>query len=394
VTTVPRVVAIVLAGGASRRFGTDKLEAPVDGSNLLDRSSAALPDDIELIVVGPRRKIARSRSARFVLEDPPGGGPAAALIAGLRLALSEPLEAVVVFPADAPRGGESAVRLLHRLRTDGAYAVVGVDRSGRDQPLQLALGPDAAEALVTEAGARAGARQSARQLISRLEPMLVRQPLEDALAFDIDTADDALIWRLHSSPEVEMIIKALPERRPVVVALDGRSGVGKSILAAALSLRTGGTVLEGDDFYQPALADLGSVRRDRMPDADAAEIVIDWRRFRTEALEPLARGQAATFRPYDWAIHDGRLAEPKRVPAGDVVIIDGVYSGRPELADLVDLAVLVETDEATRTDRLARREADDPDWVEFWERAERHYFRFVRPPASFELRVADLDRTV
>ena len=135
-----------------------------------------------------------------------------------------------------------------------------------------------------------------------------------------------------------------PHRRPVVVALDGHSGAGKSCLATALALRAGGTVLEGDDFYQPALASLAPDDRNRMSAAEAAEIVIDWRRLRSEALEPLARGEAARFRPYDWDARDGRLAEPRLLRAGDVVVVDGVYSARSELADLVDLAVLVETD--------------------------------------------------
>ncbi len=387
-----RVAAIVLAGGESRRYGADKLEATVDGVRLLDRSLDALPADVDLIIVGPEREIVRP--ARFAREDPPGGGPAAAMIAGLRIALSGPVEAVVVFPADAPRGGESAALLLGRLRAHGAYAVVGVDRSGRDQPLQLALCREAAKSLVTRAGSRAGAGESARTLVSWLEPAVLRHRLDGPLAFDIDTTEELRVWRLQASPAIEMIMNALPRRRPLVVALDGHGGAGKSSSATALALRTGGTVLEGDDFYNPALADLDPVERDRMTGADAAKIVIDWRRLRAEALEPLLRGAATAYRPYDWEARDGRLAEPKLLPAGELVIVDGVYSARPELADLVDLAVLIEVDPVIRAERLAEREADDPGWVAFWERAEQHYFQFVRPPSSFDLRLADLGETL
>ena len=261
-TTATQVVAIVLAGGESRRFGSDKLEAAVDGARLLDRSLDALPAGVDLIIVGPARDTVRP--ARFVREDPAGSGPAAAMIAGLRMVLSQPVWAVVILPADAPRGGESATLLLRRLRTDAAYAVVGIDQSGRDQPLQLALRRDAVEALVARAGPRAGAGQSARELVSWLEPAVVRQPLDGSLVFDIDTTEDALAWRLQASPAIEMIMGALPGGRPVVVALDGRSGAGKSSLATALALRTGGTVLEGDDFYNPSLANLAAAQRDGM----------------------------------------------------------------------------------------------------------------------------------
>lgn len=376
------VVAVVLAGGASSRFGSDKLAARVDRQSLLDHTLAALPQEWAVVVVGPRRRT--TRPARFTREQPPGGGPAAALVAGLRAALDAAPDAVVVVPGDAPAAGEGALTLLAGLADH--QAAVGVDAVGRLQPLQLALRPGAARRLVDLAGPEEAAGQSARPLITALDP--VRIPLEMRDAYDVDTPDQLLVWRLQTSPAIEMIMDALPHRRPVAVALDGHSGAGKSCLATALALRAGGTVLEGDDFYQPALASLAPDDRNRMSAAEAADIVIDWRRLRSEALEPLARGEAARFRPYDWDARDGRLAEPRLLRAGDVVVVDGVYSARSELADLVDLAVLVETDEATRADRLARRKADDPDWAAFWERAEQHYFRFVRPPSSFDVRIA------
>ena len=69
-----------------------------------------------------------------------------------------PADAIVVLPADAPLGGQAASTLLSRLEGEpSAEAVVGVDAHGREQPLQLALRPAAAEALVTAAGpARCG----------------------------------------------------------------------------------------------------------------------------------------------------------------------------------------------------------------------------------------------
>src|SRR4029450_8477146 len=103
-------------------------------------------------------------------EEPPGSGPAAAMIAGLRLALASDTEAVVVLPGDAPAAGRAAMALLSVLRSSGAAAVLAVDRSGRPQPLQLALRPPAAKALIAAAGDLAGAGESARQLVDRLRP--------------------------------------------------------------------------------------------------------------------------------------------------------------------------------------------------------------------------------
>src|SRR5919112_4799604 len=75
---------VVLAGGGSRRLGSDKLVADLDGRGvleaLLDGVRAAAPD-AELVVVGPADRA--SAGALVVSEDPPGGGPVAGLAAGL-----------------------------------------------------------------------------------------------------------------------------------------------------------------------------------------------------------------------------------------------------------------------------------------------------------------------
>ena len=136
-----RVTAVVLAGGASQRFAPDKLAEEVDGRPLLDRTLTSLPEQITVVVVvGAVRKVARP--VIFTSEDPPGGGPAAALVAGVRRALAEPSDAIVTLPADAPLGGQAAGTLLSRLESEPSTdAVVGVDAQGWEQPLQLALRP-------------------------------------------------------------------------------------------------------------------------------------------------------------------------------------------------------------------------------------------------------------
>jgi molybdopterin-guanine dinucleotide biosynthesis protein A len=74
--------AIVLAGGGSTRFGRDKLAAVVDGVTLLDRVLDAAAAAEQRIVVGSRRPAAGD--VRWTREDPPGGGPAAGVVAGPR----------------------------------------------------------------------------------------------------------------------------------------------------------------------------------------------------------------------------------------------------------------------------------------------------------------------
>jgi molybdopterin-guanine dinucleotide biosynthesis protein A/uridine kinase len=382
---------VVLAGGASQRFAPDKLAEQVEGKPLLERALAALPAECMVVVVGSERHV--DRPVIFTSEDPPGGGPAAGLVAGLRKALAESADVVLVMPADAPLAGAAATTLLTRLEKEpSAQAVVGVDAHGREQPLQLALRPAAAEALVAAAGPRGAAGVSARRLLDALRPGLIAQQLSPAELWDIDTADQLLAWRLRSSAAVSAILELITKRQqqvagvPVVVAIDGPSGAGKSILATAVALRSGVSIVEGDDFYRNTLPSLSVTQREAMSDAAVVDAVIDWERLRAEALLPLRARQPATFQPYDWEADDGRLAPPKTVPAADVIIVDGVYAARPEMADLIDAAVYLGVDPQLRARRYAERQ-DDPDWVRFWERGEAHYFSAIRPPASFDLQL-------
>ena len=192
-------VAIVLAGGASRRFGRDKLAEAVgagpDGATLLDIALAGLPADVEVIVVGPERLLARD--VVHVREDPPGGGPAAALVAGLRSALAGPAEIIWVLPGDAPDAGGAAAAL--ELALTSAGSVVAVDAQGRLQPLQLVLRRSAAENLVRLAGPTGAHNVSARALVEALDPPAVRHRLDPSGYADIDTPDQLRVWRAARS---------------------------------------------------------------------------------------------------------------------------------------------------------------------------------------------------
>jgi uridine kinase len=174
---------------------------------------------------------------------------------------------------------------------------------------------------------------------------------------------------------------------PVLVALDGHSGAGKSRLAADVAAEVEGIVVDGDDFYAGAPASEWDVRTV----ADNAERCIDWRRLRGEALEPLLAGRAASWHPYDWERGGGLVPELTIVQPGSIIILDGVYSARPELADLVTLSVLVEVPAAIRRARVARRDGGIDGWYERWAAAERHYLTEVRPPGSFDLVVANAE---
>ncbi|HEY2850257.1 MAG TPA: AAA family ATPase [Gemmatimonadaceae bacterium] len=177
---------------------------------------------------------------------------------------------------------------------------------------------------------------------------------------------------------------------PVVVALDGPSGCGKSTLAARLAAALDAVVVPGDDFFA---GEITAAEWDGRSPAERARDAIDWRRLRLNALEPLRAGRPAEWYPFNFAAGerpDGTYAmdlQSVRCQPAPVIILDGAYSARPELADLVDLSVLIDVPATVRQQRLAARENPGflAAWHARWDAAEAFYFTHVRPAATFDL---------
>jgi molybdenum cofactor guanylyltransferase len=141
------VSGIVLAGGRSRRFGSDKLAARIGGGTLLDRSIAALASvaiDLVLVVAPGDARVPgpASRPLRVVADPEAHGGPLVGLLTGLE-AVEQPL--VIVVGGDMPTLRPDVLRLL--VRTLGSQPTIGgvVLRSrGELAPLPAAVRTGAA----------------------------------------------------------------------------------------------------------------------------------------------------------------------------------------------------------------------------------------------------------
>jgi uridine kinase len=183
--------------------------------------------------------------------------------------------------------------------------------------------------------------------------------------------------------EVMLAKLAVGRFTPMLVGLDGRSAVGKSTLASQVAADTGAAVIDGDDFYSGGTA----AEWDAMTPAQKVAHCIDWRRQRP-VLEALSAGKPAFWHPYDWHADGDRLAEtPTTCQPTPIVLLEGVYSARPELADLIDFRVLYEAPPDLRRDRVVLREGEDfrTEWNDRWSEAEDWYFSKVMPPEAFDL---------
>ncbi len=139
----PGVSGIVLAGGRSSRFGSDKLAAMIDGMTLLDRAiagvAAVVADVVVVVAPGATRDVATiDRPLRFVADPERHGGPLVGLLAGLEV-VDEPL--VVVAGGDMPGLDAEVLRLLVRTlaQADPAIGCVALRSGGLPAPLPLAV---------------------------------------------------------------------------------------------------------------------------------------------------------------------------------------------------------------------------------------------------------------
>jgi len=182
-----------------------------------------------------------------------------------------------------------------------------------------------------------------------------------------------------SPAQIADLLASLHRTHPtLLVAVDGAGGAGKSTLADLLAqelLQAGVPceVIHFDDFYLP------SAERQIPLAAQQVGGDFDWQRLEREVLLPLRAGRSARYARYDWSMD--ALAEAHVVQPGQVVIVEGVYSSRLELAAHYHLAIWVD---CPRNLRLARGVARDGEghrdrWEHDWMPAEDRYVQEHRP---------------
>jgi hypothetical protein len=148
-------------------------------------------------------------------------------------------------------------------------------------------------------------------------------------------------------------LRAAPPRcgHTRVLALDGRSGTGKTARAHALASLLGdgdapAPVVPMDDLY---------AGWDGL--ADAVPLLV------TQVLAPIAAGHPATYRPWDW--HRAARGATVTVAPAAVLLVEGCGSGARAAAPYLSLLCWLEADVATRKARgLAR---DGEAFAPYWE---------------------------
>ena len=141
-------------------------------------------------------------------------------------------------------------------------------------------------------------------------------------------------------------------------------------------------VVEMDDFFLPSSARLPGDPRSKPVGAD-----FDWQRLRAQVLLPLGQDQPGRYQRYDWD-HD-RLTGWHTVPVGGVVVVEGVYSTRDELAAWYDVTVWLECPGEIRLARGIARSGESirEIWEQDWMVAEDLYIQRQHPELRADVHI-------
>lgn len=132
----------------------------------------------------------------------------------------------------------------------------------------------------------------------------------------------------------------------IIVAVDGRCGSGKTMLAELLQKEYDCTLIHMDDFF--LRPEQRTPERLAVPGEN-----IDHERFLTEVLYPLRNGESFSYRPYRCSA--GKLGEPIYVTPKKLCIVEGSYSCHPCLRDYYQLKAFVTVNKEEQLQRIKAR---------------------------------------
>ena len=136
--------------------------------------------------------------------------------------------------------------------------------------------------------------------------------------------------------------------RPWILAVDGRSGSGKSTVAALLHQSvTPSAIVHTDDVAWH-------------------HSFFDWSDLLVEGvLKPLRNGQAVSYRPPGWEKR-GRAGAIEVAAGLDLVIVEGVGASRTEVMPWIDRALWVQSDLEEAERRGIARDGGTEEARDFW----------------------------
>lgn len=163
--------------------------------------------------------------------------------------------------------------------------------------------------------------------------------------------------------------------RPWILAVDGRSGSGKSTIADLLYRSVpNSTIVHTDDVAWH-------------------HSFFDWSDILIEGiLKPLHRGKAVRYQPPGWQTH-GRFGAIEAAAGLALVIIEGVGASRTEVMPWIDRSLWVQSDLDEAERRGLARDGGTEEARKFWREWMTQEFVFLRQQRPWERATAIVNGT-
>lgn len=147
---------------------------------------------------------------------------------------------------------------------------------------------------------------------------------------------------------IDELVKILvSEKRPCLIAIDGRPCAGKSTLADMLVKELDAKALFFDDFFIPQAEWPKDIKPAwPFPYMRDAEFV--------QGVKKLSQGLAFIYRPFDWPTHS--LGHAKTINPDGIIIVEGVSVLRKELASCFHKKILVISNNDNEFEAISERE--------------------------------------
>ena len=173
----------------------------------------------------------------------------------------------------------------------------------------------------------------------------------------------------------------------LVIGIAGGSGSGKTTLMNNIVSRFGAdiTVLSHDSYYKRH-DDMTYEERCRLNYDEPAALETE---LMTRHLDLLRHGQAIDCPVYDFTVHN-RSDETTRIEPGKVIIVEGILIfENPELRDLMDIRIFVDTDADIRLCRRVKRDVNkrgrtlESVLTQYQETVKPMYEKYVEPSKKY-----------
>lgn len=154
---------------------------------------------------------------------------------------------------------------------------------------------------------------------------------------------------------------------PLLIAIDGRCGSGKTTLANYLQKQYNCNVIHMDEFF--LRPEQNTKQRLAQPGGN-----VDYERFYEEVLLPLKSNKSFYYRPYD--CHSQTFLKSILIEPRPITIIEGSYSCHPTLQNQYDIKIFLSVSSDKQLQRIKKRNGEKAlqSFIEKWIPLEELYF--------------------